>query len=197
MDAQTSAMFLQLMAQNQQLMTQLMSQNANNNATLNGTKKTHKTLADMTPINITDFLDDFDFISLNDLHATTLPEFYANNIFNNLNKYEAKDSPLQLIDKKRKKISYYHEGQWLPDDKWFTIIYNKIFKYYCSKLSEIKKKTKYGYIHEADEFCDEKDIDEIQTLIGKFFDVTKYPFSILKEKTITRLATKMTVEIDE
>ena len=38
---------------------------------------------------------------------------------------------------------------------------------------------------------DDKDIDEIQCLIGKFYDVTKYPFAFLKEKTINRLVNKL------
>ena len=38
---------------------------------------------------------------------------------------------------------------------------------------------------------DDKDIDEVQNLIGKFYDVTKYPYASLKEKTITKLISKL------
>ena len=190
MDAQTSAMFLQLMAQNQQLMTQLMSQqNAHN--TPAQPKKTHKNLDDLNPITFEDFIDDFEFLSLDSLNGFSLPDFYAQNIINNLNKYEITERPIQLIDKKRKKISYKYGNKWVSDEEYFTLVYKIIFKHYCGKFATLKKNNKFKYIHEANDMTDDKDIDEIQCLIGKFYDVTKYPFAFLKEKTINRLVNKL------
>jgi len=192
-----SDMFLALMAQNQQLMQQLMTQNANNNQQV-VTKQKRNVLNELSTISMMDFISDpqFEFLSLTDLNGFTLPEFYAQNILMNLNRFEADQRPLQLVDKKRKKIYYKDNDKWITDDKWFTAIYNKIFKHYCGQFAS-KKKKNYKSIHEADDDIEDKDIDEIQTLIGKFFDVTKYPFSSLKEKTITRLVNKMCVEFEE
>lgn len=195
MDPQMSNMFLQLMAQNQQLMTQLMTQNANSTPVLATHKSKH--LDALTPITLTEFLDDFEFLALSTLNGYTLPEFYAHNILNNLNRYETSERPIQLVDKKRKKIYYKEGNEWLHDDKWFMPVYNKIFKYYCGKFASAKKKNIYKYVQEADDNMDDKDIDEVQNMIGKFYDVTKYPFAVLKDKTITRLASKMTVDFDE
>jgi hypothetical protein len=190
MDAQTSAMFLQLMAQNQQLMTQLMSQQNGNNKPAEP-KNARKSLEELNPINFTELIDDFEFLSLDSLNSLSLPDFYAQNIINNLNKYELEERPLQLIDKKRKKISYINDGKWLSDDQWFTLIYKVIFRHYCGKLATIKKQNNFNIVHEASDLLDDHNIDEIQSLIGKFYDVTKYPFSVLKDKTITKLASKM------
>lgn len=197
METQMSQMFLALMAQNQQLMQQLMTQNANNNQPIVN-RKTRNSLEDLSTISMMDFITDtkFEFLSLTDLNGFTLPEFYAQNILINLNRFETNQRPLQLTDKKRKKMYYKDNDKWMHDDKWFTEVYNKIFKHYCGQFSS-KKKNNYKSIHEADDDIEDKDIDEIQSLIGKFFDVTKYPFSSLKEKTITRLINKMCVEFDE
>ena len=191
MDAQTSAMFLQLMAQNQQLMTQLMSQQNGNNKPAE-TKKTHKLLDELNPITFTEFYDDFDFLPLSNLNGFSLPDFYAQNIINNLNKYDIMERPIQLIDKRRKKISYKNEDTWKSDDEWFMPMYKLIFKYYCGKFaSEKKQSNKFKYNHEADDNIDDKDIDEVQSLIGKFYDVTKYPYASLKEKTIAKVISKL------
>jgi len=191
MDAQTSAMFLQLMAQNQQLMTQLMSQQNGNNKPAE-LKKTHKTLDELVTITFTELYNDFDFLSLSSLNGFSLPDFYAQNIINNLNKYDLMERPIQLIDKRRKKISYKNEDIWKSDDEWFTSMYKLIFKYYCGKFaSEKKHSNKFKYNHEADDNMDNKDIDEVQSLIGKFYDVTKYPYASLKEKTIAKVISKL------
>ena len=192
-----SDMFLALMAQNQQLMSQLMTQNANNNQPV-ATKQKKNALNDLSTISMIDFVTDpnFEFLSLTDLNGFTLPEFYAQNILNNLNRFDPDKRPLQLTDKKRKKMYYKDDDKWIQNDKWFSIVYNKIFKHYCGQFAT-KKKKNYKSIHEADDDIEDKDIDEVQTLIGKFFDVTKYPFSSLKDKTITRLVNKMCVEFDE
>ncbi len=192
-----SDMFLALMAQNQQLMSQLMTQNANNNQQV-ATNQKRNNLNDLSTISIIDFVTDpnFEFLSLTDLNGFTLPEFYAQNILNNLNRFDPNKRPLQLTDKKRKKMYYKDDDKWIQDDKWFTAVYNKIFKHYCGQFAT-KKKKNYKSIHEANDDIEDKDIDEVQTLIGKFFDVTKYPFSSLKEKTITRIVNKMCVEFDE
>jgi hypothetical protein len=183
-------MFLQLMAQNQQLMTQLMSQQNGNNKPAE-TKNLRKSLDELNPIDFTELIDDFEFLPLDSLNSLSLPDFYAQNIINNLNKYELEERPLQLIDKKRKKISYFDDGKWSTSDEWFTPIYKVIFKHYCGKFATIKKTNNFKSIHEASDLLDDHDIDEIQSLIGKFYDVTKYPFSVLKDKTITKLASKM------
>jgi hypothetical protein len=190
MDAQTSAMFFQLMAQNQQLMTQLMSQQNANNIPIKS-KKTHKSLDDLVPITFIEFIDDFDFLPLDSLTGFSLPDFYAQNIINNLNKYDLMERPIQLIDKKRKKISYINGNKWESNEEWFTSVYKLIFKHYCAKFATLKKSNNFKHIHEANDMADDKDIDEIQCLIGKFYDVTKYPFAFLKEKTINRLVNKM------
>jgi len=199
MDSQTNQMFLALMAQNQQLMQQLIAQNSNNNSVLPSVNTTHtsKKLNNLTPITLEDFINDFEFLPLSSLNGFTLPEFYAHNILNNLNRYEENERPIQLIDKKRKKIYYKNTDKWLHDDTWFTEIYNRIFKHYCGKFGSAKNKKPFKYVQEADDNMDDKDIDEIQSLIGKFYDVNKYPFAVLKEKTINRLASKMTVDFSE
>ena len=176
MDAQTSAMFLQLMAQNQQLMTQLMSQQNGNNKPAE-TKKTHKSLDELNPITFTELYDDFEFLPLSNLKGFS---------------YDITQRPIQLIDKRRKKISYKNGDAWKSDDEWFMPIYKLIFKYYCGKFATEKKRSnKFKYNHEADDNMDDKDIDEVQNLIGKFYDVTKYPYASLKEKTITKLISKL------
>ena len=199
MSGPTNEMFMALMAQNQQLMNHLMMQNSNNNgAVLASTSHTtwkRKLLQDATAISVTDFLanPDFELLSLTDLHGYSLPEFYAQNILMNLNKYAAKDKPLQLVDKMRKKLYYKDGDKWLSDDNWFKPIYSAIFKYYCGKFANFKNKQKgFNNHEEGDNY-----VDEIQSLIGKFYDVTKYPYSVLKEKTITCLIGKMVVEFDE
>lgn len=198
MNSQMSEMFLALMAQNQQLMQQLMTHNANNNQPI-VTKQKRNGLDNLSTISILDFISDpeFEFLSLTDLNGFTLPEFYAQNILMNLNRLDEDKRPLQLTDKKRKKMYYKDNDKWIQDDKWFTEVYKKIFKHYCGQFASKKRKNNYKYIHEADENIEDKDIDELQSLIGKFFDVTKYPFAYLKEKTITRLVNKMCVDFDE
>jgi hypothetical protein len=198
MDPQMTEMFMALMAQNQQLMNQLMTQNANIAAAASVAPRTtwkRKLLKELPAMTITEFLanQEFEYLSLADLNGYSLPEFYAQNILLNLNKYNAEDKPLQLVDKRRKKM-YYKEGdKWLSDDNWFKPIYHSIFKHYCGKFAKVKTSQNTFTKHEeTDDY-----IDEIQSLIGKFYDVTKYPFSVLKEKTITCLINKMVVEFDE
>jgi len=199
MNSPTSEMFMALLAQNQQLMNHLMTQNSNNNGAVLASTS-HKTwkrklLKDATAISVTDFLAnlDFELLPLTDLQGYSLPEFYAHNILINLNKYDATDKPLQLVDKKRKKLYYKDGDKWVSDDNWFKSVYGAIFKHYCGKFANFKKKQKGFNNHEEDDNY----VDEIQSLIGKFYDVTKYPYSVLKEKVITCLIGKMVIEFDE
>lgn len=138
-------------------------------------KKTTKTLInDIKPaITLEKFIEDLTIISTDKLISMSLPDYYANIINENLQKYSMKDRPIICSNPKLKKFYYWNGTEWNRGNNNFTPIRMAIFQKVCKALLEKKKLMN----------CH----DQTQMCIHNFFDVDKYPTEKLVEKILIKL----------
>lgn len=138
-------------------------------------KKTSKiNLKELKPaITLEKFIEDLTIIPTDKLISMSLPDYYANTINENLQKYAMKDRPIICSNPKLKKFYYWNGIEWNRTNNNITPVRMAIFQKVCKTLLEKKKLMK----------C----MDETQMCIHNFFDVDKYPTEKLVEKFLIKL----------
>jgi hypothetical protein len=178
MDSETSKQLVQLLINQNNMMMTHQSNIVNNNKS---NKKTKSLLNDFKPlVTINDILDNMEYLPLNNLLTQDLPKFYVRIIMLNLEKINEYKRPLVCSDPQRKKYYYWNGNEWIKSNDFIRLFYKKIFKHYAALFSLQLNKI----LQEA---------NEQNNLIGKFFDVDKWPIDKLLSKVLILLGSELKI----